>query len=197
MVFTQAILEHGRKSALLRHWWFSWQHRLGLLRRWRAVDWKGIERLVFVCRGNICRSAYAEALARAAGLPAASCGLQPGEPGPAHEVVIDCSNESVRPLLREHQSQALFELDLTPADLLIAMEPSQCRELARRTKGVGAPITLLGLWASPPRPHIEDPFGLSRDYFLRCMGVIDDAVGNLGRTWRQHRAGADASSPAG
>jgi protein-tyrosine phosphatase len=99
--------------------------------------------------------------------------------------VLSCSGE-LKPLLLEHQSRGLSEVDPGRHDLLVAMEPWQCRELARRTKAAGAAITLLGLWSGSPRPHIEDPFGLSRDYFLTCMGVIDDAVGNLARIWREH-----------
>jgi protein-tyrosine phosphatase len=183
MLFSRAILEHGRKRGLLRHWWFSWQDRLGLMRRWRKVDWQSITRLVFVCQGNICRSPYAEARAKAAGLPATSFGLNPGERGPANEVMLSCSR-ALRPLLLEHRSRGLADLDLTQDDLLIAMEPWQCRELSCRTRQSGAQITLLGLWATRPRPHIEDPFGLSRDYFLTCMSVIDDAVGNIARIYR-------------
>ncbi len=41
----------------------------------RPVDPATVRRLVFVCQGNICRSAFAEAAARRAGLRAASCPL--------------------------------------------------------------------------------------------------------------------------
>jgi protein-tyrosine phosphatase len=32
------------------------------------------------------------------------------------------------------------------------------------------------LWASPERPHLEDPYGLSDAYFDTCFDVIDSAL---------------------
>jgi protein-tyrosine phosphatase len=43
----------------------------------------------------------------------------------------------------------------------------------------GVQISLLGLWCDPPRPHIEDPYGLSEEYFSTCFGFIDEALNRI------------------
>ena len=64
---------------------------------------------------------------------------------------------------------------LVCSDLVLAMEPAHLGRL-RSTVPAGVPVTLLGLWARRRRPHIEDPYGLSPDYFRTCIGLIDEAV---------------------
>ena len=54
---------YGRKQGLLRSLYHSLMDRTGQYTRLGIVDWGRVERLVFVCQGNICRSAYAEARA--------------------------------------------------------------------------------------------------------------------------------------
>jgi hypothetical protein len=49
----------------------------------------------------------------------------------------------------------------------------------------GAQTTLLGLWSTPPRPHLTDPYGGSVDYFNRCFMIIDSAVVRLGEMQRE------------
>jgi Low molecular weight phosphotyrosine protein phosphatase len=59
---------------------------------WLRVDaerhWRNCERVVFVCTGNICRSPYAEAAARAHGINAVSCGTHTRTGLPADPVAI-------------------------------------------------------------------------------------------------------------
>jgi protein-tyrosine phosphatase len=167
--------QYGRKSGLLRHWWSLWRDRFGLLRSFRTVEWRRVERLVFVCQGNICRSPYAEARARASGLSnASSFGLNATPGLPAHSTMLRLS-----PLeLSQHRTRARSGLILTSQDLLIGMEPWHGQALRLLETG-GAQVTLLGLWGAYRRPHIEDPFGLSDDYFRTCMSIIDDAVRQL------------------
>src|SRR5207237_1259531 len=71
-------------------------------------------------------------------------------------------------------------------DLRIAMEPAQIRRLARLA--TAAPTTLLGLWATPPWPHLEDPYGLSPAYFDTCFDIIDSAVERIARLAPRARA---------
>jgi protein-tyrosine phosphatase len=171
--------QYGRKAGLARHWWFLWRYRLGLLPGFRAVDWSRVHRLVFVCQGNICRSPYAEASARAAGLCTSSFGLR-ATPG-------DQANPTLRRLaqydLSEHRARDRSAVAITGQDLLLGMEPWHGWAL----RGSGAQVTLLGLWGTHLRPHLEDPFGLSDDYFRTCMRVIDDAVRHLARIIRENR----------
>jgi len=129
---------------------------------------------VFVCQGNICRSAYAEARARASGIATTSFGLcaRGGDKPPppmlqtAAEVGLD---------LADHCSRAAAAVCLDSSDLVLAMEPAHLKRLRMVPPG-GCQLTLLGLWGKRRRPHIEDPYGLSLDYFRTCIGLIDEAV---------------------
>ena len=75
---------YGRKQGLVRCLYHGLLDRSGRYARLGRIDWGRIERLVFVCQGNICRSAYAEARARAMGVEALSFGLgtQGGDESP-------------------------------------------------------------------------------------------------------------------
>jgi protein-tyrosine phosphatase len=84
----------------------------------------------------------------------------------AAEVGLDLAN---------HRSRTVEKVGLNCSDLVMAMEPVQLKRL-RVLALAQCQITLLGLWARRPRPHIEDPYGLSLDYFRTCIGLIDEAV---------------------
>jgi protein-tyrosine phosphatase len=184
---TAVARRYGRKQGLLRHGWFLVQDRLGLFRGLRAIDWGRAERLVFVCQGNVCRSPYAEARARALGVHAASFGLRARHGHPAHDLVARLA--AGRGLdLAGHRAVAAAEVLLTAQDVLIGLEPWHARCLTALAREPGAQVSLLGLWGTAPRPHIEDPFGLGEDYFRTCLQVIDDAVGNIVRIARDRRS---------
>ena len=59
---------YGSRRGFVRTWWHRLRYLLGGYRAYRQVDWNSVERLVFVCKGNICRSAYAGALVTSRGL---------------------------------------------------------------------------------------------------------------------------------
>ena len=166
---------YGRRAGWLRHHLAAALNRLGAFQPLTRVPWRKVKRIVFVCQGNICRSAYAEARARSQGLRTASFGLGAREGDEANRTAL--ARAAARGVdLRPHRASVMPET--LPGDLLVAMEPAQA---ARLTKLTQAPVTLLGLWADPPRPHLEDPYGLSDAYFDTCFGVIDSAVARLGQ----------------
>lgn len=178
---------YGRKQALLRHLWFGWQDRLGFFQGYRAVDWRRIDRLIFVCEGNICRSPYAEARAHSLGCRSASFGLRAGRGGDAaHATVCHLARQAGLDL-REHRSRRPSDVEITAQDLLIGFEPWHAWELEMLSGTKGAQITLLGLWSAERRPHLEDPYGLRDSYFRTCMEVIESGVGAIARLCREQR----------
>lgn len=173
---------YGGKRALLHHM----AARLRLLangfREFRAVRWSEVERVVFVCQGNICRSPYAEARARAMGLPTASFGLGAGQQKPADPQAQAAA--AARGLdLSGHRSLHLRGFRLEPNDLLVGMEPWQARDLRQLEGAAQGQVTLLGLWSRPPRPHIQDPYGLSRAYFDTCFRTIDAGIATMAQRY--------------
>jgi low molecular weight protein-tyrosine phosphatase len=169
---------YGRKMGLVRHYGYLARYLLGSFSSLKRVEWNSVTRLVFVCKGNICRSPYAEARARAMGLPCSSFGLEAGEHKPANPSAIRAA--WARGLdLSGHRTQGASEFTIAAGDLLTAMEPWHVEVLQSRPMPVDAQVTLLGLWCSPSQPHIEDPLGLSDEYFQTCFGTIDKAIESM------------------
>ncbi len=153
---------------------FLWL-RCGGYRRYRNIDWTRVRRLVFVCKGNVCRSPYAEAVARRAGLPTASCGVHASDEGAANPTAMEVA--AGRGLdLNGHCPRALSELTLGREDLLIAMEPWHAETIASGVAETGAQITLLGLWSALKTPSIPDPYGRPAATFGRCFDLLEEAL---------------------
>lgn len=138
-------------------------------------------RLVFVCQGNICRSAFAVQAAQGLGLPVASLGLATCS-GAAAPAAARAAAARLGVDLHAHRALDWTDFDVQPGDLFLAMEVRQAEELQRRLAGYEAvAVSLLGLWCEPPRPHVHDPFTLSADYFDTCFGHLAQAVRALRR----------------
>jgi protein-tyrosine phosphatase len=171
--------QHGRKKAWVRHQATTWLRRLGVYSELETFDASRVLRLVFVCAGNVCRSRYAEARARALGFEAGSFGLSAdGRSPPDAAAVLAARRRGIELLPRA--SRRADDVRPTAGDLLVAMEPHQARALRRAHPR--AQVTLLGLWCGTPRPVLAEPYGLSDAYFDTCFGCIDEAVGTLVRT---------------
>ena len=94
------------------------------------IELRKIKRLVFVCHGNICRSAYADVLARNAGIAVASFGLSTATGKMAHPPVIEEARKRGVDL-SQHRSTAKEDFDLREGDYLLAMETRHLRKLAK------------------------------------------------------------------
>ncbi len=160
----------GSRRGFIRHIRYSVLHKLGRYQPYMAIDWRSIDRLVFVCKGNICRSAFAEVVAKKEGFSAVSCGIDTIENAPANENAIRVAQEMGYSLI-QHRTTPIQSLTLTKSDLLVAMEPLQATFLAKYL-GRQYPCTLLGLWATPALPYVHDPYGGGEEYFRSCFGVI-------------------------
>lgn len=166
---------YGRKQGLLRHCLARTLALLGCYHTFKEVSFNRVQRLVFVCQGNICRSAYAEAKARSLGMRAESFGLSGDESQSADPVAIRVAETMGIDLVR-HRVRSLGRFRLQSGDLLLAMEPGQGRVILSLASESGAQVTLLGLWANTSHPHIEDPFGLAEGYYRSCFRLIDISI---------------------
>lgn len=156
----------------------SWAE-VGLgLARMAPPDPQGVQRLVFVCHGNICRSAYAAALARRAGYRTAGFGLSTSTGQGAHPPLAEiAARRGVA--LDDHRSTALADFVPQSGDLLIAMEVRHLRRLSTDERLRHLPRTLLGCFLVPPLPHLHDPYELSAAYTETCLARIEQAVPRL------------------
>ena len=176
--YTRIIKDRfGSRRGAVRTFWHKLKYRFGDYRAYRKIDWSKIDRLVFVCKGNICRSAYAEAIAKSAGFDAISCGISTRNGFPANEDAIRIAAKRGTDLSQHKTTPAMYVI-FKKTDLIVALEPWQAATLTENLKRKHY-ITLLGLWLSPLRPHVPDPYGLSDVYFKNCFDYIENAVNEI------------------
>jgi protein-tyrosine phosphatase len=168
---------YGSRRGFVRTWWHHIRYLLGSYRSYSQIDWSSVERLVFICKGNICRSAYAEAVARAQGVAALSCGLATLENSLADKDAIR-EAEILGINLANHKTLPIMYLVLKKTDLLVVMEPWHA-EFLRKNLYREHQCTLLGLWSRPVLAHIQDPYGFEGAYFGKCFGYIQESVNEL------------------
>lgn len=165
---------YGTRRGFLR----TSEHRLmgymGRYQRYRRINWGRVGRLVFVCKGNICRSAFAEVVAKSLGLDAISCGLEASSGAAANAQAVSMAARKGFDL-GSHRSQPIADVGLRDEDLLVAMEPQQAHSIGALTDR----CTLLGVWGVPRLPYIHDPYGTSDQYFEHCFSYIEKSVNEV------------------
>lgn len=151
----------------------------------------GVQSVLFVCLGNICRSPFAEhvavrRLANAGGshIRCASAGITARQGGevPAHGRDVAMLDYGVR--LDDHQPQRLTREMVEAFALIVVMEASQLTLLRAAYPHAAHRIVLLSLLDPAPvaahqRYHIDDPFGQPRAAFAASFARIDRAVARL------------------
>ena len=141
-----------------------------------------VRRLVFVCHGNICRSAFAEGVARDLGLNAASFGLSTSTGKAAHEPAREAAIALGHPI-EEHLTTRVQDFIAQPGDYLLGMEHRHLRKLAARDDLAHFPRGLLGSYAVPAMPHLHDPYRLDPAFMGVCLRRVQSAVERLARLY--------------
>jgi protein-tyrosine phosphatase len=172
--------DYGGKRAFVTAMWYAARASVGAFRSYRQIRWHEVSRVVFVCKGNICRSPYAEHRFREWGANVVSAGLfaDPGKPA-----ALAAQQAALRRgvNLAAHRSRVISELDIADGDLLVAFEPKHAKALkvvaCNRT---GVQVTLLAIWSPTPWfVYLHDPYGLSESHFEECFARIDRALNGL------------------
>jgi protein-tyrosine phosphatase len=138
----------------------------------RTAAWARPTRLIFVCDGNICRSPFAEGVARSMGLSALSMGLA-ADPGVGADPMALATAAKLGIDLSQHRAATFDPAAVRDGDLVLTFELRQAVEVERRLPvGRRHQVALLGArdgWASW---HLHDPYGLGPVYFDRCFRRI-------------------------
>ena len=184
---------YGTYRGLIRLWLAQLEGGTGRLNAFRNLDWSRVERIVFVCNGNICRSAYAEHLAREQELPTASFGLYTETGTPSPEEALATASVRGRDI-SEHRATDVEDFEVLDTDLLLVTEVRQARRLVERFADRSVQIALLGDWSRPRRPHLHDPFTLSQGYFQTCFAHIETAVDALATEWKSRNGRSETRS---
>ena len=155
---------------------------LGGYREYREVCWAEVRRLVFVCRGNICRSAYAEYWAKAQGLSATSVGVETSRGHHANAMALKVA-EHRNVQMGDHRTTPIEDFEAKDSDLFVAMEPWHVTAIKRQQHWTATrQITLLGLWIGAHGAVLSDPYEQDELTFGACFSLI--AAGILGMKGR-------------
>jgi protein-tyrosine phosphatase len=184
----QSRAAQGLKLAIRETVWMARGLRLG-----NPPLPSGARTLMFVCKGNICRSPFAAALAskllQEAGrstVRSASAGLKPSSDGACPDDAVAAADAyGVAAALAAHRPVELTTELVDSHDLVVAMEASQLAELMRRWPERRARFVLLPLFephapvSAYERFNIADPFGKGPAEFERIYRRTDAAVRGL------------------
>ena len=144
-----------------------------------------VEYIIFVCMGNVCRSAFAEYYLRSKNLSPSikieSCGLNVDQHGPSPEQAIKAA-DIFGVNMRSHISKSYKECDFSKADIIIPMEYSHYKKIINMFPLYKNKTHLLKDFAPWPRClncNIYDPYGQDEGTFLSCFAEIVRCLDNL------------------
>jgi protein-tyrosine phosphatase len=147
-----------------------------------------VDSVLFVCLGNICRSPFAEWIARrlfaAAGhasIRCASAGIRPSQAARSPEPACHAASR-FDVSLTAHTPQELTRDMMTGFDVVVVMEWSQLQELRATYPDLQNRIVLLSLLDPSAadayeRYNIADPFGHQPAAYDACYDRINRALG--------------------
>jgi protein-tyrosine phosphatase len=152
-----------------------------------------VKSILFVCKGNICRSPFAESIADKIALKrslkkvvSSSAGLQvPISLGSPHEVLEVAEKFGVN--LNAHKSNGITSRLAESSDMIVAMETWHVKRLREMFPMHGDKIFLLPLFESKNRRwkwsyeryNISDPYGKSLPYFQECFHRIERCIDEM------------------
>lgn len=143
-----------------------------------------IRSVVFVCKGNICRSPLAEAYLKnllekqGSAVLVRSAGLETTVGKPAHDLALLVGREAGVSLL-SHTTKPLTKQDVEQADLIVVMEWAHWYRLSRLYPDVRPKVFLLRQFSGAPSVDLRDPYGGALEDFQQCFAVIKHSCERL------------------
>ncbi len=137
--------------------------------------------ILFICYGNINRSALADVMVRAyaedSGIAVESAGFHHEEGRPADPVMVEVAAQFDLEL-GNSRSTRVNEQQLRDSDIIFVMEKSHYDKLLALDSSIADKVFLLGARSSGvDRPmEIADPYGHARDVYLACYRQIVEAA---------------------
>lgn len=168
--------KHGGRKGLLNHIKFSAMSTIGFFKKHQQIP-STIGRLVFVCKGNICRSPLGEEVAKQTqNYRTASFGLDTTTGKPAFAPIVDISKK-LGYSLEHHKTTAVEDHQHQHDDLIICVEPKHLKLVQK--KFPKSQVVLLGLFLNTPKAYIHDPYSSNLTYKENCSKDIIEATKNL------------------
>jgi protein-tyrosine-phosphatase len=161
------------------------------IRRWRRsqvlAKARTAESILFICKGNICRSPFAERYALRT-LPAEitvrSCGYYPVNGRPSPDVARDVGGRFGVDL-SSHRSQIINEELVRDADLIFTFDDQNRETVISRFPFAAGRAFGLGLLGSWSPSGVADPYGGSESGFEGAYTHIAEAIDNLAASLRR------------
>lgn len=148
---------------------------LGCFRADRTSLWKRSGRIIFVCSGNICRSPYAEEVARGWGLQAISCGTNTDSGLSADAIAVEEAAKRGVDLTR-HETMRWPDVPLHAGDVVLAMQLRHVLTVLGRARIQSCRVSLFGSLLLPQFAPISDPYGRPRDEYRRVFALIEAGI---------------------
>lgn len=154
--------------------------------RKKAVNISGrIKHVVFICKGNICRSAFAEKYLKSVvndhTIVIDSCGLYVDRAHRSPAFVVQAGKQYGLNL-KEHRSKSLNKCNFQKANLVILMEYEQLlsfRSSFPKYSGKAKLIRDFLPWPERFFCNLYDPYGLEMKEFQNCFRTIKRALDRM------------------
>lgn len=160
---------YGGKKPFVNYYINIVKLKLGFYSSYTRIP-SDVKRVVFVCQGNICRSALAEEVFRnQTSFPVASIGLDTQTDKSASPRMIIAAKE-FNYNLDKHRTTSIYDFKIKQNDLLVCMQPEQIFQL--NTLAPMASKFLFGSVLKPQIPRINDPYSASDSYMKKCALMI-------------------------
>lgn len=145
--------------------------------------------LLFVCTGNTCRSAMAEAAARKLiantpdqydGFTVNSAGVMCAGPSPASRYAIMAAEQNGADL-SNHTAKQVTENLLEQADYIFTMTRGHKQMLERMAPQYRDRIFLFNAYAEgyPDAADVPDPYGGTLEEYLQCYAVLEASAAQI------------------
>lgn len=167
---------YGSKVGAIRFYMFGIAQLLGRFNAYRPKNLDWIERLIFICSGNICRSPLGHCVADSIGFQTDSYGLHCRGDDEAYAKTIKYGKKHDLPV-QLHRSKNIRDYEPRDTDLLIVVEPSHLKELNEILPT--SRKLMLGFLTKSKNVYIHDPYSCSEEFFESCMEDIELATKRL------------------